>query len=344
MILSRVPSYSETQTKLPPYKVVESLRLLCDGLHLIGDDAEYEKFNRMLQSASRDSLQTDNRVFHLYLSNDEMRQINEATIQLYHNPMFAICSSFMGILGVDPALAREWYSRGFRTIAQVRASVDAGDEITLTELQMNGLLYYSDLNTPLYRRDVVAIADKIIAMIKKIVPRNSFIEIAGSYRRGLTSCEDVTIVVANRPAKEPTGVKASIIESGSRIPTFILTLYTKLEESSAPASGENGLVAIVKSDQEQLSFLYRHNGVARKVNVIYAEFRARHVSLIQHTGSHDHILRIHAAANAQGYTITSDGLYTILSDGSLRYKRIATEESLYKTIGLKYVLPCERIN
>lgn len=58
-------------------------------------------------------------------------------------PESIACKAFLGIYGVGPALAREWFQRGLRTLDDVK---ERKDGIVLTPNQEVGHVYW--LNVP----------------------------------------------------------------------------------------------------------------------------------------------------------------------------------------------------
>ncbi|KAG9019625.1 hypothetical protein FRB90_012471 [Tulasnella sp. 427] len=95
------------------------------------------------------------------------------------NGEYQICQELMGIYGVGPKTAYDWYSKGVRSLDDLWAGRGG---ISLNENQRIGLKYYDDLQSRMPRAEAAQIFDKIKATALAIDPRLQM-EIMGSYRR-----------------------------------------------------------------------------------------------------------------------------------------------------------------
>ncbi|OBZ74633.1 DNA polymerase lambda [Grifola frondosa] len=103
---------------------------------------------------------------------------------------------FMGIYGVGPAIAENWYNAGCRTLEDVKAGKGG---IKLTAAQSIGLEYYSDINTRMPRSEVEEIFNMIKPIALEIDP-DLYIEVMGSFRRGRADCGDIDILITRPTA------------------------------------------------------------------------------------------------------------------------------------------------
>ncbi|KAF8602211.1 Nucleotidyltransferase, partial [Ceratobasidium sp. AG-I] len=103
----------------------------------------------------------------------------------------AVTRLFQGIYGVGPQTAYSWYVRGLRTLADVRNRMGG---IALSNSQVLGLEYYSDLQRRMPRSEAAEIFERIKAVALELDPKLD-IEIMGSFRRGKATCGDIDILI-----------------------------------------------------------------------------------------------------------------------------------------------------
>ncbi|CAK7233102.1 hypothetical protein SBRCBS47491_008493 [Sporothrix bragantina] len=99
---------------------------------------------------------------------------------------------FYNIWGVADTTARSFYNRGWRDLDDV---VDYGWK-ELTRVQQIGVKYYDELQEPLTRAQVEAIAARVLEHANRIHDGFQMV-IAGGYRRGKALSGDVDIIISH---------------------------------------------------------------------------------------------------------------------------------------------------
>ena len=108
------------------------------------------------------------------------------------NAQLASLRIFFNIMGVAEATARSFYNRGWRDLDDV---IEFGWK-DLTRVQQIGVKYYDELQQPIARPQVEAIADRVLAHANAIRPGYQMI-VAGGYRRGKELSGDVDILISH---------------------------------------------------------------------------------------------------------------------------------------------------
>lgn len=120
-----------------------------------------------------------------------LRRLESAKI----SPEDELLQKFLGIYGVGLSQASKWIAAGYKSLK------DLDSKAKLTENQRLGIEHYSDFNTRIPRTEVTAIRDIIQDAVLSLDSRYS-IEIAGSYRRGSSTCGDIDVIITRQNTSE----------------------------------------------------------------------------------------------------------------------------------------------
>ncbi|SME65047.1 Putative family X DNA Polymerases [Faustovirus ST1] len=225
---------------------------------------------------------------------------------------------FTKIIGVGPATIRKWLSMNIDSLLKLRQAIARGD-IELSHAQKLGLIYYADLNQRIPRAEVAIIGAKMKALISKLAIDNQF-EIVGSYRRGATSSGDIDCVFTTQKYDKDMISKLAEL------------LYTDTSYVDTLAQGE-----------AKITFLYRHAGTTRQVDIFYAPYDQYIPHLLYATGSAEHNEYVRGVAKRRGYRLNQIGLFKITSRGNMKKITLYTERELYDILKIPYKAPHERV-
>jgi len=214
-------------------------------------------------------------------------------------------AQFMKIKGVGKKIARDWFNRGLRHLADVKRAIGRR-EIEPTTAQKYGILYYYDLNESIPRREI----DEYTTLLKEIcADMVAKFDVVGSYRRGATNSGDVDILIV---------AKKSIIDI----------------ENTIREKSKEYFIDVISEGENSLTYLYKYAGKVRQCDILITDAVAYPAALLYFTGSKEHGIMLRKRAKTLNYTLNQYGLWR-------NEKRIAvkTEEDIYKKLGLKYVAP-----
>ncbi len=151
---------------------------------------------------------------------------------------------------------------------------------------------------------VLPVAEEL-AQALRAHPASDAVAVAGSARRRAETCKDIDLIAT---ATDPTAL--------------------------AVAATEHELVAQSGSAGESGARLITHNGVKVDLRIVAPE---AYGNLLQHfTGSAEHNVQLRERAVAMGLSVSEHGIVEVESGNVARY---ATEEDVYKRLGLGYVEP-----
>lgn len=249
---------------------------------------------------------------------------------------YQICQKLMGIYGVGPKTAYDWYRKGVRSLDDVWAGRGG---ITLNENQRIGLKYYDDLQTRMPREEAAQIYDKIKAAALGIDPRLQM-EIMGSYRRGKADCGDLDILLSRDPRDGLThrGVLSRLLRTLSE--KGVIT-YTLAEPDFSTDGLEAKFMGLCRLDATSRQ---------RRIDILTVPYHQWGAALLYFTGDDIFNRSMRLLARHKGFSLNQRGLWVgatrdpetgeKLNEGSLVAS--TTEEDIFKVLGVPWQLPCER--
>lgn len=220
------------------------------------------------------------------------------------------------IRGVGPTLATQWYNRGLHGLSDVRRALANNQLSDLTDAQKYGILYYSDLNTKIPRRDISTFAKNIEVQINKAVapPLPIHFEVVGSYRRGADSSGDIDILLC----------------------------YNKINNNVADAiiraMMNCGWVATLSHGDRAMSFLCEIANHVRQCDILLCLPNEWVAALVYFTGSKDFGIRLRKMAKLRGMKLNQLGLWR-----NGRAIPLHSEAELFRQVGMPYIEPKNRI-
>ena len=168
-----------------------------------------------------------------------------------------------------------------------------------------GLTMKKEKRRPL--EEVLPVADHIIEQLKKSRAVEK-IDVAGSIRRRKETVRDIDILVI------------------SKNPEKVMEIFTTLPEvARVLAKGKTKSAVILKS------------GIQADVRVV--DKKCYGAALMYFTGSKEHNIRLREIAIRKGFKLSEYGLFDRASG---KFVAGASEEEVYKKLGLKFVKPEER--
>ena len=236
------------------------------------------------------------------------------TLKIYENiksnPNTNAMNIFLKIWGVGPEKAREILSKNIRTIAELKKIIYESPQtkISLTDSQLLGLKYYTDLNKKIPREEITELTNEISKILINIDVYN-----AGSYRLGKKYSSDIDLIVLCDKATflkmmGPTNIIRDVLSNGTKKSIYII------KYKSNPFRQMD--VAFIK--KEDLPWYLLYFGSSR-------DFSKK--------------IRLHALS--MGYKLNERGLFDKKSGKIINFNP-KNEAEIFKYLGLKYIKPENR--
>ncbi|OSX58463.1 hypothetical protein POSPLADRAFT_1153086, partial [Postia placenta MAD-698-R-SB12] len=252
-------------------------------------------------------------------------------------------------------IAREWYTRGCRTLDDIRTRKGG---IRLSQAQEIGLKYYEEINSRMPRDEAADIYNKIKPIALKIDPK-LFIEIMGSYRRlGKADCGDIDILIT-RPTDDGRthqGQSKSTpwILSLSVLAGVLRRLFRELhrqgiltEDLNIPGSFDDLELIYRGLCRRDVNSSRRRIGNLTDTDFLTVPYKSRGAALLYYTGDDIFNRSLRLKANKMGYSLNQRGLYAgVIRNPSDRREKLEngiiiaseTEEEILRILGKQLVL------
>lgn len=266
-----------------------------------------------------------------------IRTGNLKRIRYEQDERTVIVGIFRGIYGVGTTVAYDWYSRGLRTLEDVKQRRFG---IKLTAAQDIGVKYYEDLASRMPREEAKDIFDQIVTHAHSIDSKLS-VEIMGSYRRGEETCGDIDILITRNPED---GVDHQTLEVLPR-------LLKKLHEAKILVADLGG------GDVDDLEAKYMGlcrrspRDKVRRIDILTIPYSQWPGALIYFTGDDIFNRSMRLLANKKGMSLNQRGLWTgVVRDHRTRQKTAAgtllnlpTERAIFEYLGVPWQEPHQRV-
>lgn len=233
--------------------------------------------------------------------------------------------AFQSIYGVGPAKAKELVKRGIKSIADLRAAVEA-DPSVLNDKQRIGLRYYEDLLQRIPREEMLQHETRLRELLPSAM--SAFpTDVVGSFRRGAASSGDIDLLV-RMPAKTTSMTAKTMLYS------YAMHLEAAGYVEQVLAIGEHKCMAICRITA---------GGIARRLDILMTPDEEYAYSLFYFTGSDRFNVAVRAHCQELGYSLNEHTLTPLRVDVS-RPPYMETEEDLFAFLCLIYVPPEERVD
>ncbi|KAG7394225.1 hypothetical protein PHYBOEH_005480 [Phytophthora boehmeriae] len=234
------------------------------------------------------------------------------------------------IWGVGPATAAKLYSKGYKTLDDLRTPEGTAE---LTAQQQIGLKHYQDFLTKIPRAEAQQIEKTVVDEVHKMIP-NAQAQACGSYRRGKSACGDVDVLITD-PDAEQCGILPELLERlhATGFLTDDLTHFSK--QHTGGCDTYMGVCRV----SEGLPY--------RRIDIKVYPRRYFGFAILYFTGS-DHFNRsMRLFANKNGWTLSDRELTQVMRVNGLKVKQgesviCESEVDVFIALGLEYKDPTER--
>ena len=206
----------------------------------------------------------------------------------------------------------------------------------LKHSQLIGIKYLHDIEKRI-PRDEIKSMERVMKTVLKQMNKDIIIEVCGSYRRGNKDSGDIDILLSH-----PLILKDDDIKRMRQ--NILLKLVILLQEigflyDHITVDGNTKYMGMCKLN---------HNKPYRRIDVRFISYESFPTALLYFTGSADLNTKMRIEAKSKGYKLNEYGLYKSEFDKKTNeyiYREkfdTPDEESVFKILGMKYLIPTER--
>ena len=206
----------------------------------------------------------------------------------------------------------------------------------LSYSQLIGIKYLHDIEKRIPRKELEGM-EKVIKTLLKKMNKDIIIEVCGSYRRGNKDSGDIDILLTH-----PDIVGNDDIKRMNQ--NILLNLVICLQQigflyDHITVDGNTKYMGICKLNR---------NKPYRRIDVRFISYDAFPSALLYFTGSADLNKKMRIEAITKGYRLNEYGLYKLQFDKKQNKDVLGdkfdtpTEESIFKLLGMDYLIPTER--
>ncbi|TPX66460.1 DNA-directed DNA polymerase [Spizellomyces sp. 'palustris'] len=252
---------------------------------------------------------------------------------------FHVMNLFASVYGVGPSKAREWYNKGYRSIADVQESEEHLPRITQVGLEM-----FDDFSKKMARADVEEILGILRTTLDDVEP-GCIIEPVGGYRRGKPLSGDCDVVITH-PVESRTGDLVGKLVDNLKLKGYIKHIMWFGEGSDKEEISELKLLPGRKYSFDRLAkafvaFLQPSTNTYRQVDLIIAPFSIFPCAVLGWSGSKqfERGLRDWCKRGIKGYHFASHGLFDRRTNKRVDVK---SEKEIFEILKLPYIQPTLR--
>jgi apurinic endonuclease APN1 len=228
---------------------------------------------------------------------------------------------FQKIWGIGPEQARFIVKNNIFTIKELKIAIK-NKKISLTNQQLIGLKYYSDLNKKIPREEITYYTNIIKNLIEN---ENIKIYNAGSYRSGKKYSGDIDLIISYKNY-DINILKELFYKKLNEKKIIVETLLSGIEKS----------MYIVKIPNKN-NIKYH-----RKIDVAYVEEKYLPWYLLYFGSSRDFSKKIRNIASKLGYKLNEKGIYYKNSGEKVDFNP-NNEEDIFKFLDIEYIPPDKRV-
>ena len=222
------------------------------------------------------------------------------------------------VYGIGPKKAEDLVKAGIKTIADLRFRQDE----LLNDIQKIGLQFYEDILQRIPRQEIEeykSLFTKIFANFAK--NKDDTFEIVGSYRRGAANSGDIDIIITGQTGLAYKALIDELIKN-----KIILHVLSR---------GPSKTLVIAKLP----------NGLARRIDFLYAPLDEFAFALLYFTGSKIFNTVMRQKALDKGYTFNEHSIHHLTADkkkGEKVTQQFLTEKSIFDFLEIPFKTPLER--
>lgn len=246
------------------------------------------------------------------------------------------------IYGIGPGNAMRFLHQGIRSAEELRSRVEK-DEVSVPAAVVVGLKYYEDLQHPMDRPTLEAMANEITATLDAPELPTCRSIIVGGYRRGKTHNNDLDLLISPTEQEGIDGILCHITRRLQSLGKLVAILNCSGDDSSQQGDGQKS--SRRRGNKGAMGRLDRCLGVfksssdqpGRRVDIIVAPRSHYAFALLGWTGSGPFERSIRRYADQEkGMTLSSHALTNNRTGETISAE---TEEEIFSVLGLEFIPP-----
>jgi DNA polymerase beta len=247
------------------------------------------------------------------------------------HPRTAALEELMNVHGIGPTKAKELYSKGIRSIADLKRKVKEDPEI-VNDVQRMGLKYVDDFLKRIPRSEMEVHQE----ILEEVTRGTEFVfDIVGSYRRRAESSGDIDVLLTLPE------------ESTHKIDKFYRLIETLKKSGylvATLAEGEKKYMGVAKVKGTHFSRSGRGKDYpARRIDLMLTPRREYPFALLYFTGSKAFNIRVRRAALEKGLSLNEYGFSLTEKGDRKRIPKIESEHQLLEYLIGTYIKPEDRV-
>jgi DNA polymerase beta len=253
------------------------------------------------------------------LENSVMDKINER---------FNVIQNLTGVHGIGRKLAQTFIQKhGIKNITELKKKIKSG-EIEVGDKLKIGLKYHNKFKTNIPRKEIDIVNDLLKDIISKI-DKDLVFKIAGSYRRGKETSNDIDVLLSSKKIK----TKAQYEKSKKN---YLMEVVKKLKNKKF-------LIDDLTDDtrEKYMGFSKLKGKPVRRFDMIFIPYSSYPAALLYFTGSYQLNTIMRNKAKQMGLRLNQNGLFECKED-KLKLIKTGSEKSIFKKLGMEYLEPTER--
>ncbi|ODV63455.1 DNA-directed DNA polymerase IV [Ascoidea rubescens DSM 1968] len=340
----------------PNMKIINELTKFIDIYEVLGEgfrSLAYKKAIRTLYSTNKPITTKNDCVSLPGIGNGISSKIEEyfttnkiEKLESFKNdPKLQVLTIFRNVYGVGPAIAKNWYDLGYRTLDDIKNNVQ------LTTAQQYGIKYYDDWSKKIPREECTKHLEFLTKIVEEIDPKAKVYSM-GSYRRGKSFCSDIDYIIT----REETDSVDYLVEN------LLQKLIDKLFEMNYLNCSLSGLgpTITIKDDIADTSQKKRkvihgtnfHGGcrlieygdkaICRRIDFLLTPWNHIGAALMHFTGNDTFNRSIRLRAENRNMKLSQNGLMRKNEDGTFSLIEAFDERKIFEILEMPYLTPQER--
>lgn len=236
------------------------------------------------------------------------------------------------IIGIGRKTAFELVTKyDIKNIEELKKAYNDGT-IELPNQIVVGLKYYGVYQQKIPREEIDKI-DKLLYNNIRLVDKELFHVICGSYRRLKPVSNDIDVLITHPKIKTKLQLKTS--------PNYLLKVVKQLKDI-------NFLIDDLTDKDFEIKYMgfcmLKENSKeypVRRIDIRYIPYDSYYTALLYFTGSGEFNRKMRLLAQELGYKLNEYGLYK-LEDGKQNKLKITSEKEIFNHLGMEYIPPEKR--
>lgn len=212
-----------------------------------------------------------------------------------------------------------------KSVADLKKKWKEG-KIELNDNILIGLKFYGKFEPNIPRKEITA-TQKLIKRIIGRIDKNLIVVVAGSYRRGKATSNDIDLLVTHKKLITDEDVK----KSGTN---YLERVVDELKKGGVIVED----ITFKSRRTKYRGFSRYKDNPIRRIDIIFVPYLSYYPALLYFTGSSTFNVRMRAIAKKKGYKLNEHGLF---KDGT-NFIKVNSEKNIFDELGMEYVEPVDR--